>query len=83
MFKSRPMEVPGCPYNPGDIIRIDGDRWVVAKADFDGSWSKLWLESLFVFVTRSTYCVQIPENDMSILDYINKLCDEYEESCCC
>jgi hypothetical protein len=83
MFKTITMEAAGSPHNIGDVLHIDGDRWVVVKSDFNGSWSKIWLDPLFVFVTRSTYCAQIPENDLSILDYINKLCDEYEESCCC
>lgn len=83
MFKTITMEVAGSPHKPGDVLHIDDEKWVVVQTDFNGSWSKLWLEPLFVFVTRSTYCVQIPENDLSILDYINKLCDEYEDSCCC
>ncbi len=83
MFTPRTMEVAGCPHNYGDVLNLDGERWVVTKTNYNGSWSKVWLEPLFVFVSRNVSCSQVRESDMCILDYLKKLCDEYDESCCC
>lgn len=83
MFKHRTMEVAGSPHKPGDVLYLDDDKFVVVQVDFNGSWSKIWLEPLFIYVTRSVTCAQVHEQDLCILDYIQKLCDEYEESCCC
>lgn len=83
MFKTKTMEVADCPHNYGDVLNIDDSRWVVVKTSYNGRWSKVWLEPLHIFVLRNITCSQVRENDMSILDYIKKLCDEYDESCCC
>lgn len=40
MFKTRIMEVAGSPHNIGDVLHIDGERLVVVKTDFNGSWSR-------------------------------------------
>lgn len=76
------MEVAGRPHKPGDILYLDGERWFVAQSDFNGHSSKLWLEPLSSYLAKVTLISSAPY-DCTIAEYLNRLCDEYEESCCC
>lgn len=76
------MEVAGRPHKPGDILYLDGERWFVVQSDFNGYRSKLWLEPLSSYLAKVTFIPKAPY-DCTIAEYLNRLCDEYEESCCC
>lgn len=72
----------GCPHNPGDILSIDGERWYVVQTAFNGHSSKVQLEPLSSHIAKTTLISKAPY-DCTIAEYLNKLCDEYEENCCC
>lgn len=76
------MEVAGSPHKPGDIIYLDGERWFIATTDYNGNSSKLWLEPLSSYIAKTTPISEVP-CDCTIAEYLNKLCDEYADSCCC
>lgn len=76
------LEVAGHPHNPGDVIRMDGERWFVASVDYNGSWSKVYVEPLSSYIAKTTLISRVPE-DCTIAEYLNRICDEYEENCCC
>lgn len=80
--KEMTMEVAGYPHKPGDIIYIDGERWCVNQTHSTGRRSKLWLEPLSSYLAKVTPISKAPY-DCTIAEYLNKLCDEYEENCCC
>ena len=72
----------GNPHNPGDVIHIDGERWYVAQTHFNGRSSEVLLEPLSSYLAKVTPIPKAPY-DCTIAEYLNKLCDEYEENCCC
>lgn len=76
------MQVSGHPHNPGDIIYVDGERWYVVQTNYNGRYSSLLLEPLSSFLAKTTPISKAPY-DCTIAEYLNKLCDEYEENCCC
>lgn len=76
------MEVAGHPHKPGDVFHLDGERWYVVQTDYNGHSSKVWLEPLSYYIAKVTPISRVPY-DCTIAEYLNKLCDEYEESCCC
>lgn len=68
----------------GDVISIDDERWVVNSIDVNSkNWADFHLIPLFDFIAGSTYCSQIPEalSGLTLMDYINMLCDEYIADC--
>lgn len=76
------IEMTGHPYNPGDVLHIDGESWYVFQVHFDGHSSKLWLEPLSSYIAKVTLISKAPY-DCTIAEYLNRLCDEYEENHCC
>ena len=71
-------------HNIGDVILIDDERWVVNSVVVDSTrWANFQLITLFDFIAGSTYCSQIPEslNRLTLREYIDTLCDEYEADC--
>ena len=76
------LEVAGYPHKPGDVLHMDGERWYVVSVNYNGSWSKVYLEPLSSFLAKITPISKAPY-DCTIAEYLNKLCDEYEENCCC
>ena len=68
----------------GDVIIIDNERWVVNSIEVNSkNWADFHLIPLFDFIAGSTCCSQIPEtlSGLTLMDYINTLCDEYDAEC--
>lgn len=76
------MEIAGNPHKPGDLLYIDGERWYIVQTHFNGHRSKLWLEPLSSYLAK-VKCISEAPYECTIAEYLNKLCDEYEENCCC
>ena len=74
------MEVSGNPHNPGDIISINGERWMVVSVNFNFLYSKVRLEPLTDVMVASRV-VRIGAYEGTIADYIKMICDEYEYDC--
>lgn len=82
MFKTKTIEVAGCPHKPGDVLHIDDERWFVVQTSNHGCWSKVWLEPLVLYLAKNKLVSEAPY-EMTIAEYLYKLCDEYEENGCC
>lgn len=78
--RSMTMDVSGNPHNPGDILYINDERWMVVSVNFNFTYSKVRLEPL-ADVMAKTRIVQIGAYQGTIADYIKMLCDEYEYDC--
>lgn len=74
------MELSGNPHNPGDIININGERWMVVSVDFNYFYSTVHLEPL-TDVMAASRIVRIGAYEGTIADYIKMICDEYEYDC--
>lgn len=74
------MDVSGNPHKPGDIIHINGERFMVVKVDFNFTYSKIRLEPLADVMAENRH-VRIGAYEGTIADYIKILCDEYEYDC--
>lgn len=71
-------------HNIGDVISIDEERWVVNSVVVDHTrWANFQLIPLFDFIAGSAYCSQIPESldRLTLREYIDMLCDEYDANC--
>jgi hypothetical protein len=75
------MEVAGNPHNPGDILHINYERWIVTKVDFNHTYSTVHLEPLANVLARNTIIPIDGYERYSIADYLKILCDEYEYDC--
>ena len=80
--KTIELGVAGYPHRPGDVIYIDGERWCVVTSHFNGRSSNVVLEPLSSYLAKATIISTAPYN-CTIAEYLNKLCDEYEENNCC
>ena len=76
------LEVAGSPHKPGDLIHMDGERWFVVSVDYNGSWSKIYVEPLSSYIAKVTLISDVPY-DCTIAEYLNRLCDDYADKCCC
>lgn len=76
------MDVLGNPHNPGDILHINGERWVVTKVKFNHTYSTVYCEPLSNTLARNT-TISVGLYKGSIADYLKILCDEYECGCQC
>jgi hypothetical protein len=74
------MEVSGNPHKPGDIININGERWMVVSVNFNYFYSTVRLEPL-TDVMAASKIVRIGTYECTIADYIKMICDEYEYDC--
>ena len=75
------MEVAGNPHNPGDILHINYERWVVVKVVLNHTYSTVHLEPLSNVLARNTQIPVAGYEKYSIADYLKILCDEYEYDC--
>ena len=75
------MEVAGNPHKPGDILRINYERWVVVKVDLNHMYSTVHLEPLANVLAKNTLIPIAGYEIYSIADYLKMLCDEYEHDC--
>ena len=71
-------------HKPCDVIHINGDSWVVESVDQQPRSYKLNLVPIEHFVAAHNLMLPCSEytETTSLLDYINLLCTEYEDSCC-
>jgi len=74
------IDVSGHQHNPGDIMCINGERWMVVSVNFNCSYSTVRLEPL-TDVMAANRIVQIGTYEGTIADYIKIICDEYEYEC--
>lgn len=74
------MEVPGNPHKPGDILHINGERFMVVKVNFNYTYSTVHLEPLADVMAANRH-VRIGAYKGTIADYLKILCDEYEYDC--
>ena len=70
------------PNKPWDILYINGDRMVVTKVDIDIHSYTMHLEPLETVISRVNL-LSIPGFEGTLLEYIQMLCNEYEDGCCC
>lgn len=76
------MQVAGAPHKPGDILYINGERWVVTKLVYECRYSTIKCETLADYLAR-TNKIKINNQEMTIAEYLKILCDEYEYDCSC
>lgn len=70
-------------HKPCDIIHINGDRWVVDSVDQMPRSYLLNLVPIEVFVASHKILAKTEyDGSITLQEYINQLCDEYEDSCC-
>lgn len=73
-------------HKPCDVLHINGDRWVVESVDQMPKSYRLNLVPLQVFIaSRKILGVEIGDYkaNMTLQEYLNLLCSEYEDGCCC
>jgi hypothetical protein len=70
-------------HKPCDILHINGDRWVVESVDQLPHSYRLNLVPIEVFVASHNILAKTEYDDgITLQEYINLLCSEYEDSCC-
>ena len=75
------MEVVGTPHKPGDIIRINYERWVVVQIHCNHTHSTIHLEPLVNVLAKDVLIPSDVYGQYSIAEYLKILCDEYEYDC--
>jgi hypothetical protein len=70
------------PNKPGDILYINDDRMIVTKVGRDVRSYTMYLEPLETFISGNKL-LSIPGFEGTLLGYIQMLCNEYEDGCCC
>ena len=70
------------PNKPGDVLYINGDRMIVTKIDRDLHSYTMHLEPLEIVISGISK-ISIPGFEGTLLEYIQMLCNEYEDGCCC
>lgn len=69
------------PNKPCDILYINDDRMIVTKVFRDARSYTMYLEPLETFIS-SVKMMSIPDFEGTLLEYIQMLCNEYENGCC-
>ncbi len=82
MSKTMKLGVAGNPHNPGDVVHINDEAWAVYQATSTGNSSTVWLMPLRDYMANHRLISEAPW-EMTIAEYLDKLCEEYESSCCC
>lgn len=82
MSRIKKLQVAGCPHNPGDVIYIDDESWAVYQTTSAGRSSTVHLMPLRDYMANHWRISDVPL-EMSISEYLDKLCEEYENDCCC
>lgn len=81
MGREKKMEVAGNPHKPGDIIHIDDEAWAVYQTTYTGRYSTVYLMPLRDYMANHKPISEVP-GEMTIAEYLDKLCEEYENDCC-
>ncbi len=68
--------------NPGDVIHIDDEAWAVYQTTTSGCGSTIYLMTLRDYMANHK-CISEAPWEMTIAEYLDKLCEEYENDCCC
>ena len=70
------------PNKPYDILYINDDRMIVTRVDVNVRSYTMYLELIETFISR-VRLISIPNFEGTLLEYIQMLCNEYEDVCCC
>lgn len=70
------------PHKIGDVLYINSERWAVYRIAQHAISYTMCLKPLGQFV-GSTKLISIPGFEGTVSDYIELLCNEYEDGCCC
>jgi hypothetical protein len=75
------MDVSGNSHNPGDVLYINDERWMVTRVHSNWTHSKVYCEPLADVLARNTIISVDGYERITIADYIKIICDEYEYDC--
>lgn len=73
-------------HKPCDVVNINGERWAVESINQMPNSYRLNLIPLQVFIaSHKRIGVEIAgcEGNMTLQEYLNVLCEEYVDNCCC
>ena len=82
MSRSMKLDMAGNPHKLGDVIHIDDETWAVYKTTSTSTASTVWLMPLRDYIANNKRISEAPW-EMTIAEYLDKLCEEYENDCCC
>lgn len=82
MSRTIKLRVAGSPHNPGDVIYIDDEAWAVYQITSTVNSSTVYLMPLRDYMANHKRISEAPW-EMTIAEYLDKLCEEYENDCCC
>ena len=82
MSRIMKLDMAGSPHKPGDVIHIDDVAWAVYKSTLTSTASTVWLMPLRDYMANHKLISEVPP-EMTIAEYLDKLCEEYENDCCC
>ena len=78
--KTMTMEVAKNSNNVGDILYINEERWIVEYVEHKYHSHIIHCVPLADYISHMNY-INIDNVRMTIADYIESICDEYEENC--
>ena len=82
MSRTMKLCVAGSPHNPGDVIHINDEAWSVYQTTYNGNSSTVRIMPLRDWLANHKLISEVP-CEMTIAEYLDKLCEEYENDCCC
>lgn len=82
MGRTIKLGVAGSPHNTGDVIHIDDEAWAVYQTTLTGRSSTVYLMPLRDYMANHKLISEAPW-ETTIAEYLDKLCEEYENDCCC
>ena len=82
MGRTKTLRATGSPHNPGDVIYLDDEAWAVYQTTYTGHSSTAQLMPLRDYMANHKCISEVPW-EMTIAEYLDKLCEEYENDCCC